>query len=125
MESVPHAAPEQPAPESAQVTPLFCESFWRVAVKFCVPIPVWTLGSVGAIVTTMTGFAVTVIVALKFFVVSAMEVAVNVTEAGEGIAAGAVYVTEVVVTLERAPQVAPEHPAPVNVQVTPLFCESF
>jgi hypothetical protein len=34
---------------------------------------------VGAIVTTMTGFAVTVIVALKFFVVSAMEVAVNVT----------------------------------------------
>ncbi|OLE50765.1 MAG: hypothetical protein AUG51_26425 [Acidobacteria bacterium 13_1_20CM_3_53_8] len=26
-ESVPHAAPLQPAPERAQVTPLFCESF--------------------------------------------------------------------------------------------------
>jgi hypothetical protein len=38
----------------------------------------------------MTGFALTVMVALKIFVVSAMEVAVNVTEAGEGSAAGAV-----------------------------------
>jgi hypothetical protein len=26
-ESVPHAAPLQPAPESVQVTPLFCASF--------------------------------------------------------------------------------------------------
>jgi len=26
-ERVPHALPEQPAPERVQVTPLFCESF--------------------------------------------------------------------------------------------------
>ena len=38
-ESEPQAAPVQPAPDRAQVTPLFCESFCTVAVKFCVPIP--------------------------------------------------------------------------------------
>lgn|SRR5690348_7051896 len=31
-ERVPQAEPEQPEPESDQVTPLFCESFCRVAV---------------------------------------------------------------------------------------------
>jgi hypothetical protein len=34
LESVPQALPEQPAPESVQVTPRFWESFWTVAVKF-------------------------------------------------------------------------------------------
>jgi hypothetical protein len=32
-DSVPHVAPLQPAPESAQVTPLFALSFITVAVK--------------------------------------------------------------------------------------------
>src|SRR3989442_13774733 len=35
-ESVPQAAPLQPVPESAQLTPLFCESFCTVAVNGCV-----------------------------------------------------------------------------------------
>jgi hypothetical protein len=39
LESEPQAAPEQPAPESVQLTPLFCVSFWRVTEKFCVPRP--------------------------------------------------------------------------------------
>jgi hypothetical protein len=38
-ESVPHAAPVQPAPESFQLTPLFCVSLVTVAVNFCVPGP--------------------------------------------------------------------------------------
>lgn len=33
--SVPHAAPEHPAPESPQVTPLFEESFCTLTAKFC------------------------------------------------------------------------------------------
>lgn len=32
----PQAAPLQPDPETAHVTPLFCESFATVAVKACV-----------------------------------------------------------------------------------------
>jgi hypothetical protein len=63
----------------------------------------------------------TVIVAEAVLVVSATDFAVRATVAGDGTAVGAVYVTEVVVTLERVPQVAPEHPAPLNAQVTPLF----
>ena len=39
LESEPQAAPVQPAPESDQATPLFCESFCKVAVKLCVPAP--------------------------------------------------------------------------------------
>jgi hypothetical protein len=34
-DSVPHAAPLQAVPDSAQVTPLFCESFCTVAVNVC------------------------------------------------------------------------------------------
>lgn len=33
LETEPQAAPLQPAPESVQVTPLFCASFCTVAVK--------------------------------------------------------------------------------------------
>ena len=51
---------------------------------------------------------------------SATEVAVMVTEAGAGTAAGAVYKPVV----EMAPQAAPAQPAPDTDQVTPLFCES-
>jgi len=46
---------------------------------------------------------------------------VNVTVAGLGTAAGAVYVTELAVMLLRVPQVVPEHPPPDRLHVTPLF----
>ena len=89
-ESVPQVTPEQPAPESAQLTPLFCESFVTVAVKACVPIPACTFCVVGATLTMMTGVVVTVIVAAVLLAPSATAVAVNVTVAGEGTPAGAV-----------------------------------
>jgi hypothetical protein len=65
------------------------------------------------------------IAAIAFLVASATEVALSVTVAGDGTVAGAVYVAEVVVTLVRVPQAAPEHPAPERDHVTPLLCESF
>lgn len=37
-ERVPHVAPAQPAPDNAQLTPLFCVSLVTVAVKAFVPI---------------------------------------------------------------------------------------
>jgi hypothetical protein len=87
---VPHAAPVQPVPESAQVTPLFCGSFWTVAVNVCV-CPVITDWLAGATVTlTGGGSAVMVIVALALFVGSVTDVAVNVTVSGPGTVIGAV-----------------------------------
>ena len=66
-----------------------------------------------------------VIVASAFLVLSTTEVAISMTVAGDGTLAGALYVADVAVTLLSVPHVAPEHPAPETVQVTPLFCESF
>ena len=117
---MPQAVPLQPAPESDQLTPLFCESFCTVAVKFCVP-PVATLMVVGETATDTAAPVVSVIVAAAFFVVSRLDVAVNVTVAGLGSEAGAVYVTDVVVTLLKVPQVAPLQPLPESAQVTPWF----
>ena len=37
-ERVPHVAPEQPVPDNAQLTPLFCVSLVTVAVNALVPI---------------------------------------------------------------------------------------
>jgi hypothetical protein len=123
-DSVPQAAPLQPFPDSVHVTPLFCESFCTVAVNGCIA-PVCTLALVGETVTTIpAGAAVTVIVAAADFVVSATDVAVNVTVAGEGTLAGAVYVMPVPDALEAAdsvPQVVPLQPAPESDHVTPLF----
>jgi len=90
FESVPHVAPEHPEPDSDHVTPLFCVSFCDVAVNGWIPIPVCTLGLLGAIVTTMPTVAVTVIVALDVLVVSSTDVAVSVSVASAGTAAGAV-----------------------------------
>jgi hypothetical protein len=59
------------------------------------------------------------------FVVSATEVAVSETVEGLGTVAGAVYVTEVVVTLVRVPQAVPEQPVPERDQETPLLRVSF
>jgi len=73
---------------------------------------------------TETG-AVMVMVAEEVLELSATEVALSVTVLGEGTFRGAVKVTEVVVELERVPQVAPLQPVPDRAQVTPLFWESF
>jgi hypothetical protein len=76
----------------------------------------------------MTGDVVTVIVAEADFVPSATEVAVTVTVAGVGTAAGAVYVTptpDALEVVESVPHVAPLQPVPETFQVTPLLCESF
>ncbi len=123
--NAPHVAPLHPVPEIDQLTPLLCASFVSVAVKFCEPIPACTLGFSGAIATPMTGAAATVITAAPVLVPSATEVAVNVTVAGEGTAAGAVYVTALVVAPVNVPHVAPLHPAPLSAHVTPLLCASF
>ena len=80
----------QPTPESAQVTPLLCESFCTVAVKGCV-LPVCTLAVTGDTVTTMAGAVVPkVMLAAADFVRSATEVAVRVTLPGVGAEAGGV-----------------------------------
>ena len=86
-ESVPQAVPVQPAPESAQVTPLFCESFETMALKLAVR-PVCRDMVLG-VTLTETG-AVIVIVEEALLVVSATAVAVTVTVAGLGILTGAV-----------------------------------
>src|SRR5580704_5862478 len=69
--------------------------------------------------------AVMVIVAEAVFVPSATDIAVTATAAGVGRFAGAVYVTVAPAAADRVPQAAPLQPAPVRVQCTPLFCESF
>src|SRR5207245_827301 len=61
-ESVPQAAPLQAVPESAQLTPLFCESFCTVAVNGCVALAA-TEAVGGATLTEIGDGAVTVVVA--------------------------------------------------------------
>jgi len=67
-------------------------------------------------------------IAVCDFVVSETEVAVSVTVAGLGTLPGAVYVIatpEALAAADKVPHVAPLHPAPDKVQVTPRFCRSF
>jgi len=52
---------------------------------------------------------------------SFMDVAVRVTVAGLGTAAGALYVTALEVMAVSEPQVAPLQPIPESDQVTPLL----
>jgi hypothetical protein len=87
--SVPQAVPLQPAPDSDQLTPLFCESFDTDAVNATVPIPVWALALPGEMETETTGFAVKVMVAVALFAPSVTEVAVRATVAGLGTVPGA------------------------------------
>ena len=113
----------QPAPLNVQLTPLFCVSFVTVAVTLCV-FPLCTDALIGFTDTPTAGGAVTVIVAAAVLLVSATDFAVSVTIAGAGTLAGAVYVIAAPDALDAAdnvPQAAPVQPAPVNVQVTPLF----
>ena len=86
---VPQEAPVQPEPETLQVTPLFSESFTRVAVNG-EGWPVWTLVADGETETEMGRGAVRVMVAALDLVESATEVARSVTVAGVGRTAGAV-----------------------------------
>lgn len=83
---IPQAAPEQPLPERAQVTPLFAGSFVTVALNFCCE-PTVTFEVAGDTLTDTP--AITVIVAEAVLLVSAAEVAVSVTVAGEGTEPGA------------------------------------
>src|SRR6202020_425690 len=79
-ETVPHAAPEQPVPLTAQVTAVFVV-FTTVAVNCCVlPATIWAV--VGEMLTAMGGRMV--IVAEPDFSGFATDVAVTVTTAGFG-----------------------------------------
>src|SRR5271163_3938818 len=89
-DSVPQALPVQPAPESFQLTPLFCASFCSVAVKFCVPMLACTLLVVGETATTMACATLSVMAADADLVASVTDVAVSETVAGAGTPAGAV-----------------------------------
>ena len=77
------------------------------------------------LVATVSTPCVMVIVAEADFVGSLIEVAVRVTVAGFGMFAGALKVTDDVVTVVRAPHVLPLHPAPESAQVVPAFLKSF
>jgi hypothetical protein len=126
-DSVPQVAPAHPAPVSVHATPLFSGSFVTVAVRLCVWL-VWTEAAVGFTLMPAGGGATIVIVVSVVLLTSATALAVTVTVAGEGTAAGAVYVIAAPEALEvpdKVPQVAPEQPAPVSVHATPLFNGSF
>ena len=84
----PQVAPEQPAPESVQLTPLFEGSFCTVAVK-PVESPAWTEAEAGFTETEMGNGVVIVTGAEADLVPSEMEVAVTETVAGAGAVAGA------------------------------------
>ena len=67
-------------------------------------------------------------VAVADFVPPATEVALSVTFAGLGTTAGAVYVSTAPDALEfaeRVPHVAPLHPEPASIQLTPLVALLF
>jgi hypothetical protein len=123
-ETVPHAIPVQLEPESDQFTPLFDESFCKVAANVWVP-PTATLAIDGATTTEIPDVFdpdVSVIVAFADFVVSSTAVAVSITVGGLGTVAGAVYITAVpdaAVVPESVPQAAEVQPAPDSVQVVP------
>ena len=89
LERAPQAEPEQPEPESDQVTPSFAESLSTVAVTL-VDWEACNAAVVGLTETEM-GCAppVTVMTAAKDSVELATEVAVRVTVSGAGAVAGA------------------------------------
>jgi hypothetical protein len=130
-DTAPQTLAVQVAPDknNNQFTPLFCESFCKVATKACEPLTC-TLDVGGDTDTTIAGSGVgaeTVMVAAEDLVASVTEVAVSATVGGVGGAAGAVYVTAAPETLEAAesvPHAEPAQPVPDNTHVTPLFCPS-
>ena len=89
LERVPQVAPEQPEPESVQVTPLFCVSFCRVTEK-AVDWETCTEVEAGFTETEIGAGAVVIVIAAEAdFVASAIEIAANVTAEGLGAVAGA------------------------------------
>ena len=88
-DSVPHVAPEHPAPVSVHVTPLFSGSFVTVADRLCVWL-VCTDTAVGFTPMLTGGGGTTVIVETALLLPSATDRAVAVTVAGTGTDAGAV-----------------------------------
>ncbi|HLK05300.1 MAG TPA: hypothetical protein VKT53_12740 [Candidatus Acidoferrum sp.] len=111
------------------VTPAAPTSFVTVAVKFML-CPMVNPPRTGLIETDNpeTTAGTTVIVAVPVREVSVTDFAVSVTVAGEGTAAGAMYVIatpEALEFVDNVPQVTPLHPVPESAQVTPLFCKSF
>jgi len=123
---MPQETPEQAFPEADQLTPALPTSFVTTAVTASV-CPTASPPRFGEIVTlTAPVEDVTVIVALAVLLVSSAEVAVNVTAGFAGRVAGAVYVTDVAVCAERAPQALVQAlPACVRDHVTPFFAGSF
>jgi hypothetical protein len=112
-EIVPQLLPEQPPPLTFHVT-LVLDVPPTVALNCCV-FPVTTRTLLGEILTTIEWRIVTVDAA--DFEGSATEVAVTVTTAGLGTAAGAVYRP----LDEIDPQVAPEQPVPLRAHVTAVL----
>lgn len=109
-EMVPHALPEHPLPLTLQLTAVFVV-LTTVAVN-CWVFPATTCAVWGNRVIT-TG-RTTVTVALADFVGSATEVAVTITCAELGTAAGAAYKP----LGEIVPQLLPEQPLPLTFHVT-------
>ena len=121
----PQAAPAQPAPASDQFTPTFEGSLETAAVKTTFA-PPWVAAPGFGVIATEIGAAVTTMVVLPDFVVSALEVAVIVTVLlGAGIACGATYVAVVDVKSGRVPQAVPEQLGPERLHVTPAPFWSF
>ena len=88
LSMVPQVAPEQPEPETFQVTAVF-DALLTTAVNFCC----WLTGTVAVDGDTETLSVCCCTVTREFpnLVVSCWEVAVTVTVAGVGATAGAVY----------------------------------
>jgi hypothetical protein len=76
------------------------------------------------VVVVICGAGVTMTVDDFDWLASAMEVAVTVTVRALVTGVGALYVTEVVVTLVKVPQVLPRHADPEILQLTPWLLES-
>ena len=75
----------------------------------------------GRSVVVILGGGMTKKVATAVCEVDATEVAVKVMPKFAVTVAGALYITEVLVTLVRLPHTLPLHPGPERVQLTPLF----
>lgn len=112
---VPQALPVQPAPDTSQVTLVFVEPV--TAAVNCCCLPATTCAEAGETFTTTGGSSVTA--ADEDLVVSAFEVAVTVTKAGEGWTDGATYKPAALIT----PQALPEQPVPDTFQDTDVFVE--
>ena len=80
-EIVPQVAPEQPVPESDQVTPLFCESLVTVAENCLLR---ETFNEIVAGETLTETGELSVMVTAAVFVLSALAAAVSVTVFGTG-----------------------------------------